>query len=116
MSMDSSTAREVRLSLQRAEKLVSELEEESDTLEQNGVDTSTATTLSNKQAELQDELEQITSDLLAILAESDEVGGRKLPNVPRTPVSDADLPEPSRADFDNRPQWAGGGRGNSPNK
>lgn len=108
MTMDSSTAREIRLRLQQAEELVSELEEESSTLHENGVDTSTSTTLSNKQKELQDELEQITSDVLALLAESDVAGGHKLPNTPRTPVSDGSLPRPAHGDFENPPQWAVG--------
>jgi hypothetical protein len=81
-----------------------------------------STKVSDRQEELQDEIEQAASDILLLLDLSGQVKTADgetidLPNVGRTPISSGSLPEPSNSRPDERgpPPWAntGGNSGNN---
>lgn len=102
----------IKRRLQQVESQVNELDGTADTLHDNGVDTTTSQTTREGQEMIQDELELLVSDILAVLNESDTIGesDRDLPGAKRVPVSSGQLPEP-RAGNGNSPPWTGNGGG-----
>jgi predicted nuclease with TOPRIM domain len=98
--MKESEVRQVKARAQSLETKIEQLFNDAHLLNSNGVDTSTSDDLRERQEEVQDEMELMVADLLAILAESDNVspesidGEYELPGIRRRPVEHASLPEP----------------------
>lgn len=108
--MKDSEVRELRLQLNKVENELAEIQQDATTLHDGGVDTTKSADLSNRQQELQDELEQLITDLLAVLDMSHKAGERDLPGSARRPVKSATLP-PTRFDDDRLrgvPGWVKG--------
>jgi hypothetical protein len=99
----------IRRRVQKLEQLSMKLEEDASMLKENGVNTTSSNTLLSDQEVVQDEIEQLASDLLQLLYYSDCVGESNidLPNNRRGPVSSRNLPEPRVAKGKEAP-WAGG--------
>lgn len=118
--MNKQQARELKAKTQRVETLVDRFEDDVSLLHDSSVDVTQEQDVAERQEEIQDELEQLTSDILALLDQSGEVdradGAIPLPGPKRQPVEKASLPAPSNG---NKPPWAGSsgnnGNGNSGN-
>lgn len=118
--------RTLKARAQRLETLINDFEEDVAILYENGVDVEENDEITERQAELQDEIEQVTSDLLLLLDTSGEIEDREgrqvsLPQTGRRPVSAGELPQPTleRPEGRGPPAWAkgsdngnGGGSGN----
>jgi hypothetical protein len=119
--MNKQELRELKARAQRLEALINDFENDVALLHQNGVDVSNNTEISEQQTQIQEELELITSDLLAVLSVSGtaSVGdiNINLPNTGRTPISGGSLPEP-RVDIPESrgtPLWVEGSDSNGSN-
>lgn len=109
--MNEQEIKQVKAKTQRLETLLSDLQKDVELLNKSGVDVSSEAEIANRQTEIQEECEQVVSDLLLLLDESGEISTEEntvtLPNPQRNPVSDGDLPAPSggRADDRGNPEW-----------
>lgn len=113
--------RELKARAQRLEALIDSFENDVAILHENGVDVTNSTEISERQNELQDELELVISDLLLVLDTSGNVSREEfeidLPNTGRTPISGGSLPEPrfERPEGRGTPLWSGGGDASNSN-
>jgi TolA-binding protein len=106
--------KQVKSRMQSLETRISDLAEDAEILFENDVDTTASETIREEQEEIQDELEQLASDILALLNESSSVKPRgserrhELVNPGRSPVQKGKLPQP-RNEYSGQgpPPWAG---------
>lgn len=113
--MKKEESRILKARLQRLETLISEFDNDVQLLHESGVDVSVDTEVNQRQTEIQDEMEQVISDLLLVLDTSGNVEAEDgtnidLPNTGRQPVSAGTLPDPKfeRPEGRGDPAWSNG--------
>lgn len=116
--MNKQELRELKARAQRLESLIDSFEDDVALLHENGVDVSSSTDIDERQKTIQDEIEQVVSDILLILDTSGTVSSEDveidLPNRGRRPVADGSLPEPrfDRPEGRGTPAWVKGNKNN----
>lgn len=110
--------RELKARVQRLEALIDSFESDVAILYKNGVDVSSNEDIAKRQSMIQDEIEQVVSDVLLVLDMSGKFSNDEvqidLPNPGRRPVSDGSLPPPryERPDERGKPLWVKGKNSN----
>lgn len=112
--MNSRELQEVSSAISNLQRAIEQLEQDTEVLHDNGVDTSTSDTVREQQEKIQRQLQQVISEGLAVLDKSGEINERNLPLSGERPVTSANLPAPDLVEHtgDGPPPWAGAPSGN----